>query len=186
MNQLNLCLENAQRWHFISSRDGRCIFRWCCPSDWSWVVDVPPSWVLGLHSSSADQGGPCCNHKAGEQEEEQYQESQTDSKDTFVLLMPPSLMFSRSFMALFTSQWVSSSHNNPPKHGDWEGPLTPLGVKILWPPLAQQILFLSAGCSSCLIHHCLHVLPKPPSPSCWVNLSQIGFLAPSSFAVLLK
>lgn len=46
------------------------------------------------------------------------------------------------------------------------GSLTPMGMKILCPPLAQQILFLSAGSSSCLIHHCLHVLPKPPSPPC--------------------
>lgn len=103
------------------------------------VVDVSPS-------SSADQGGSRYNHKAATPRV-------SDSFSSSCHLDWPFPDHSWPFSALSELP----AHTTTPKTRRLGGSLAPVGVKILWHPLAEQILFLSAGSSS---------LPDPSLPSC--------------------
>lgn len=64
----------------------------------------------------------------------------------------------------------SPAHTTTPQNtGSVGGSLTPVGVKILWHPLAQQILFLSAGSSA---------LPDPSLPSCPPKPTMLSIFVP--------
>lgn len=102
MNQLNLCLENAQRLHFISSRGGRCTFRWCCPSEWYW-------WWMSLLPALQIKGDHTIITRL------QHQESQTHSPHATLIGL---------FQTIHGPFQLSVSYQlaqQPPKQGDWGG-----------------------------------------------------------------